>query len=152
VDENKNRSRANLMNRLLVSVFVLSAVSLVFSDSRKSVLLAQGVMRIDSAKEIRAARSVAETYAESRILGTGADQYVASIHLVNATEIRVILGERDGDEDNKNAYTLNLRKAKKGWKIFSVEYIFIPTGKKQIDTLSTSFPYPHWRRDLKGTG
>ena len=140
------------MNRLLVFAFVLAVVSLVFFDSRQSVLLAHGVIRIDSAKEIHAARSVAETYAESHILGTGGDQYIVSIHLVSATEIRVILGERDGEDDNKNAYTLNLRKGKKGWKIFSVEYIFIPTGKKQIDTLSPPFPYPHWRRDLKGTG
>jgi hypothetical protein len=151
VDENKANSMKK-RNLLLVSIFVLAAVSLVLPESRKSVLLAHGNIKIDSAKEISAARSIAQTYAESHILGTGGDQYVVSIHLVNAMEIRVILSERDGEDDNKNAYTLNLKKGKKGWKIFSVEYIFIPTGKKQIDTLSPPFPYPHWQRDLKGTG
>lgn len=139
-------------NKLLVSMLVVAVISLAFDSIQKPVLLAHGVMGIDSVKEIRAARKVAELYAASHILGTGGDQYVVTIHLVSATEIRVILGERDGEDDNKNAYTLNMRKEIKGWKIVSVGYIFIPTGKKQIDTLSPPFPYPHWRRDLKGTG
>ena len=100
---------------------------------------------MDSVKELRSARKVARSFAASHILGTGGDQYVTDVYLVSSTEAKAIIGQ----DDDKNAYTVKLKKQSKSWKIVSYEYIFIPTGKAQIDTLTPPFPDPIWTNIIR---
>ena len=133
--------RANLLGFVLVAL----STNLAFANTNKSEQKLASFARMDSAKEVRAARKVARSFAASHLLGTGSDQYVTDVELVSSTEAKAIIGQ----DDDKNAYAVKLKKRSKSWKIVSYEYIFIPTGKTQIDTLTPPFPDPIWTRIIR---
>ena len=89
-----------------------------------------------------AIQKVAASFAAFPILGTGSQRSVASIKIISSTQAIAVLD----DDDVKNAYTVNMKKIKKRWKVVSYEYIFIPTGENKFEEMKPPYPDPFWER------
>lgn len=99
-----------------------------------------------------AVQEVANAFASTTLLGSGGNHYVTSITILSDDTALAIIGESSGEEDDPNAYKVKLQKNEERWEITSYEYIFVPTGKKVIETMDPPFPAPYWDKLIKETG
>jgi hypothetical protein len=112
------------------------------------LLIVVGNAEAGGDEEEAMARKVAVAFAASHFLGTGTDQFLTSIRLTGPSTAVAIIGDEGLDDteipEDKNAYTVNLKKGKKGWQVVSIEYVFKPTGKKKLEKVKPPFPDSYW--------
>ena len=96
-------------------------------------------------RDLRAVRKVAEAFAESAILGTGARQYVNSVKGLSHDEALAVLGELNEGGDYPDAYSVTLKRIKGQWRITNYEFVETVSGKKRAEVMKPPFPAPYWK-------
>jgi hypothetical protein len=116
------------------------------SDCKGSFVCDQGECVRASAKLLPSIRSdkkavlrLSRSFATSKYLGTGAQQYVNRIKIMSSTEAYAVIGEIGSEGNDPDAYSARLVKSLGRWSILSVAYILSQSGEKKVDVLSPPY-------------
>lgn len=72
--------------------------------------------------DLRQVTRIAKAFAESHILGTGANQYLTRVRDISGKNATVFLGQSDETSDDPEAYKANLEKIGGKWKVVTYEF------------------------------
>ncbi|TAN48501.1 MAG: hypothetical protein EPN21_14700 [Methylococcaceae bacterium] len=98
----------------------------------------------DAAQDKADVAAVAAAFAASHLLGSGADQYVTSVSVLSGATAQAVIGEKDEERDDPQAYQADLQKRKGKWLVVAYQFVYKPTGKKTLEKLTPPYPAPHW--------